>query len=421
MAFGFSKSTVSPIAIDFGFDSLKVLQIHLTDPPQMVAAGTVSVPEDSRRDGSARHAFMSDALGNLLKQLPLNGRRAICSLPAYQTLVQNLQINKSDDEAVEAQVAQHLRERLNMDPSRMVVRAFQEVEGGQSSGQNLVCVAASRQVVMRHIETAERAKLDVVGMHCEPLAILRAFAYLYRRSGDEDRNTCFIDIGAATTKVVIAHGAKVAFAKTIHTAADHLTKHYAQAHGLTIDEARRKRIEEGGTPVRQQAVTVHPSGQGAAAVQNDDTAVTLQSPSVRRSGVAVLDENVSSSGDDRRGRDRPSGQQPLPTEGDGVVHTPLEGADALDCLIDELRLCIRYHQSVYPQRPVEKLVFLGGEARQVSTCQHVARSIRIGAQLGDPLARIVCGDGGAPEGVNLREPQPGWAVPVGLCQCEPNL
>ena len=87
------------------------------------------------------------------------------------------------------------------------------------------------------MEIAQRAKLDVVGMHCEPLAIAKAFAHLFR--GEEsERTTCFIDLGAATTKVVITHGPEMVFTKTIHAAGDHLTRHRAVAENITFTEAR---------------------------------------------------------------------------------------------------------------------------------------------------------------------------------------
>ena len=50
MAFGFTKTKFSPIAIDFGSDSLKLLQIIPTDPPQLVAAASSTIPEHARTD-----------------------------------------------------------------------------------------------------------------------------------------------------------------------------------------------------------------------------------------------------------------------------------------------------------------------------------------------------------------------------------
>ena len=96
--------------------------------------------------------------------------------------------------------------------------------------------------------------------------------------------------------------------------------------------------------------------------------------------------------------------------------------EVLDCLLDELMLCLRYHRNLFPERRVEKPVFLGGESRNLELCQHIAQTVGIGAQLGDPLARLVrTSDSSNASGVDLRRPQPGWAVPMGLCLGETNL
>ncbi|MEP0763504.1 MAG: hypothetical protein HRF48_12290, partial [Chloroflexota bacterium] len=78
MALGFSKTRYSPIAIDFGADSLKLLQVIPGDPPQMVAAASAAVPPQARTDPEARYAFLGQALRDLLKSQPFKGRRAIC-------------------------------------------------------------------------------------------------------------------------------------------------------------------------------------------------------------------------------------------------------------------------------------------------------------------------------------------------------
>src|SRR5687768_802543 len=84
MAFAWTKSRYSPIAVDFGADSLKLLQIIPSDPPQIVTAASAEVPEQARLDPTARHAFFAESLKTLLKTQPFKGNKAICSLPAYQ-------------------------------------------------------------------------------------------------------------------------------------------------------------------------------------------------------------------------------------------------------------------------------------------------------------------------------------------------
>ena len=81
----------------------------------------------------------------------------------------------------------------------------------------------------------------------------------------------------------------------------------------------------------------------------------------------------------------------------------------------ELDLCRRYHEAAFPSAPVGRLVFVGGEARHRGLCQQVARGLMLAAQVGDPLVRMGrISDVGIESGIDRRQPQPAWAVAIGL-------
>lgn len=402
MAFGWSKTRYSPIAVDFGADSLKLLQVIPSDPPQIITAASAEVPEHARLDPTARYAFFIEALKSLLKSQPFKGTRAILSIPAHHTLATHLQIARVEHEDFDTQIGLQLRQRLNVDPSRMVIRHFdvcQVVRDGTAK-QEVICFAASRDAVMRHVESAQRARLDVVGMTCEPMAILKAFGHLYTGTGAAERTTCFIDIGGATTKVVIAHGGQMVFAKTIHAAGDHLTRERAKRDNTSFMDARASRLRE-------------VAGKSAPAEQPAPEPVAVGGGDPPSGAFALIDAQIAA---ERKAAGALPEAAPAPRTAPAPAAQADAGGDTLDCLIDELQLCVRYHQSLFGGRSIEKLVFLGGEARHVGICQKIARALRIGAQLGDPLARLLrVNQAGPSKGVDIHQPQPGWAVPIGLC------
>lgn len=421
MMFGWSKHNYSPIGIDFGADSLKLLQVVAGDPPQLIAAAAAEVPINTRTDPSTRYAFYLDALRSLLKLQPFKGKQVVLSIPAYQTLVQQVQITRSEQDDPQGQIEMHLRQRLSIDPSRMVIRSFsagQVIRDG-AAREEMVVLAAGRETVMRHIELARKAGLDVVGMQSEPVAILKAFSHLYRRNGDKERTTAFIDIGAITSKLIIAHGSDMAFAKMIAVGGDQFTRQRAALAHVDFAQARQQR--------RQEAQNAR---ENLAREEASVTVPALETTPARpAAGLAVLEAAMAAETSRIESNYQHATPPTLIPNREGYAHGSGNGhktgetdGDALECLTDELQLCLRYHQSLFPARPVEKLVFLGGEAQQVAICQKLARALRIGAQLGDPLARVTRGSvAKGPVGVDLRKPQPGWAVPLGLCMCEGEL
>ncbi len=380
MALGFNKPRYSPIAIDFGADTIKVLQVSLGDPPQLIASASRVIPELYRDETAGRMTYLADTLRDLLRSQPFKGKRAICSIPAYQTLIQQVELPKADGGNFDEQVGLHLIQRFDIDPSRMVVRSHKVgklVRDGVTMNQ-VVCIAARRDKVMKYIDLANCCKMEVVGMHSEPMAIVRAHKMLAGNESGE-RATCYIDIGAGTTKLIVAHGEELAFAKSVHAAGNQLTREYAQMRGIGFDEARKQR----GRSV------VHPNGDAHTA-------------------VGVLGSSIDSG--------IPDGTAPACEE-------PAEVSATIESLIDELRLSLRYYHSIFPNRPIRQLIFLGGESQDVKMCQTVARSVSVAAKLGDPFAGVDTLDNHVESsgGVEPYKPMPGWAVPLGLCFSEANL
>ena len=94
--------------------------------------------------------------------------------------------------------------------------------------------------------------------------------------------------------------------------------------------------------------------------------------------------------------------------------------EPLTKLIEELDLCRRYFEGTFPNKPVERLVFIGGEARQRGLCAGIAQQLGLAAQVGDPMVRMGrISDIGVESGIDRRQPQPNWAVAIGLSMGPP--
>ncbi|QQE12008.1 pilus assembly protein PilM [Planctomycetota bacterium] len=395
MAFGFTKIKSSPIAVDFGSDSIKVLQIVPTNPPQLIAAASVPIPDHARTDTISRMAFVSEALKNLLDTQPFKGKRAILSIPAFQTIVQHMAIPGNAQDNIEFEIGLNLQQRLNINPNRMIIRHFPciNVVKNGSTQQEIICIAAMKDIIMQYLELAAKCKLDVVGMHSEPVCMLKAFEQL-QCPQDTSTAQCYIDIGSATTKVVIAHGSEMVFTKAIHAAGEQFNRQLSVKKKVAYCEARQARIAHAhGIDLEASLNNVLAQSQGGSSHVNDISA----------QAVIPMAKNEKTLG--RREGDKDSIEQ-----------------ETIECLIDEVQMCLRHYHSLFPDKQVQKLIFLGGESNHTNVCQQIAQGVRIAAQLGDPFARLArIGLKNPPIGVDLDQPQPGWAVPMGLCMSEANI
>jgi type IV pilus assembly protein PilM len=361
------SAQASPIAIDFGSSSVKMLQITPGEKPSIQAAVGLRVPDSIRLDREGRIAYFEKQLPRMFRKGGFKGRRVICSIPSAETLVQHMQISGvmgiDREETVRAQLAA----QRGLSPHNMVIRTY-EVTEVHRDGQPLsevICFAIGRDVVMRYVELLNKCKLEAVGVHSEIIGLVRAFDYLQPPPEEPSVTTLYVDMGWGTTKVAVTHDAQIVFARCIQIGGQHLDKRMADRLGCDLASARAQRISE------QVLATSAPDGSG------DQGTV----------GVATTEE-----------------QGPEAEVGE-IAHA----------LAEELSMSVRYHSSLFRGQKVDRVIFLGGEARNIALCQAVAKELRLPAQLGDPLTRFGCKRSLRTPGLTLGQPQPGWAVVCGLC------
>jgi type IV pilus assembly protein PilM len=436
--FGFLKTlaaNASPIGVDFGSDCLRMAQLQVIDgEPRIVAAASADVPAHVRNDPAARASFFVETTKDLVAQGKFKGRQVVLAVPAAQMFIQHLRIPKMDDEALKKALPWEARGKLPIDPTQAVLRhtVAGEIYQDSEPKDEVILMAAARDTVNTLLASAAKAKLDVIGMNVEPMAIVDCFGHVYRRKTDQKSVGCFIDIGWKSSRAIIAEGSHILFARTIPIGGEHLNRAVAQALGIGAEEAKLLRIK---LCQAQPALDEHRAKQEIRAEQKAEEAAAA--PAATEEGFALLNASLAAAEKDRRsssiGRSggvavaaapatpavipsRPNKGSKLPADpAEQIVLVEEALHEPLGRMIDELGLCRRYYEATFQNKPVEKLVFVGGEAKQRRLCQHVAREMQLAAQVGDPLVRMGrISEIGIESGIDRRQPQPGWATAIGL-------
>jgi cell division ATPase FtsA len=235
---------------------------------------------------------------------------------------------------------------------------------------------------------------------------------------------CFLDIGSCASRAIISRGNQIYFARAIPVGGEHFNKATAHALRISMEEAKLLRIKlchaqpaldehrEKTTVIQApQPSTTSPSGE----LDNSFALLGagLQAATRQAKESAELRAAVQAAG--------PVATPPTPVDpalGELAEQAKLVEqalAEPLHKMIEELDLCRRYYESTFPSHPVQRLIFVGGEARQRGLCQHIARQMGLAAQVGDPLVRMGrVSEIGIESGIDRRQPQPGWAVAIGL-------
>ena len=423
---------VLPIAIDFGVGSLKLLQLAAGDPPSLIAAASIDTPESLLSDHAKRFEFQFQALPRLLKGAGFKGKRAVCSIPAGQTFIKHMQFPRNDNVDLAELVSTGVPAALNCAPDALILRHY-AVEGAATPGsgagreaagtggakQEVICMAAAREFVQRVMQGIRDARLECVGIHPEAVATINAFEHINRRVGDQHVSTLYLDLACGTTMVWIAHASTLIFAITMMICGSDLDAAVARATNLDTAAARTKRLAAAilVAPAARPANCPMPSGDGAP-----QPVLVAMSADGSLDSLAKSDPATLTAEDRRAGRIAPGLTPQVTEQGASAVAPPeFDLADTLDNLTDEIAMCLRYYEGMFPGRRVDRAIFFGGESRHRGLCQHVARKIRLPAHVADPLARMARTGSEPVRGVDFTTPQPGWTIPFGLCMSPTDL
>jgi type IV pilus assembly protein PilM len=413
----------NPIGVDFGTDGLRMAQVEAADGEfKLVAAASAEVPAQIRQDPTARLAFFTETVRDRLASGSFRGRRAILSLPAASCFIQHLRMPKLEEEELKKALPWEARGKLPIDPSHALLRHIVagEVYQDQEQKYEVILMAAARELVNQLLGAAAKAKLDVVGMNVEPKALVDCFAHIFRRKSDSDLTTCYVDIGCSGTRAVIARGSQILFARGIPVGGDHFNRAVAGSLKMSLEDAKVLRIKVCSLGAPAPAGAGAPEAQSrqvAQAPQSLDSAFPLLGAGMKAAGVDVSSGPATATAT----ATAPAAVQA--SIGDPVSAELLEKGrqveqacrEPLSKLTEELDLCRRYHESTFSSRPIDRLVFVGGEARHRNLCQQIARQMSLAAQVGDPLVRMGrTSDVGVESGIDRRQPQPSWSVAIGL-------
>ncbi len=358
---GFSGGP-APLAIDFGASALKLLLVSGNDRSSLGAAAMVATPEELVDKPVDRLTYQIDALAPLIKAAGIKAKRAVASIPTSMTHCKLVRAQAGESGRLDEGVGSALALQFGRDPSTIVHRHYVLGDDSRGSGKtDAIAIAAMREHVDRIIGAIHNARLEPVGIHNEFTAIQNAFESGPSKGEKSDESVMYLDIGFGSTKVVIVHGSRVAFVRAFEFGGTHL------------DRMLEKQLKLHRVEAQKQRLSLSSCSPGGSA---EGPAVAVAEPAI--------------------------GPRPDLSEG-------------IEAIRDEVSACLRFHESVYPGRGVDRLVFCGGESRHTPMCESLARALRIRSQVADPLARLSRSGGEVALGVDVNQSQPGWAVAYGLC------
>ncbi len=324
MARWFSRPHPSPIGVDVGSRCVKLLQFSGDfSSVRDVVRWDFSLPRDA--DQAARHSQIVQALRHAREGRNFRGRDAVFCIHSNDLFVQNVRVPKAPGAEFERLVCAEAAGRLPFPSDEAELRYVEagDVRHGDATRREVILLASHRPCIQRIVGTAEAAGLRPLVIDVEPEAILRCYWRQFRREEDRNRSLMLVNVGTASSKVVIARNAVPMFVKYIDVAGDQMDAAVARHLEIGLPEATALRRHNGDRRADQR-----------------DAEVTRG-----------IDESL----------------RPI-----------------LDRLANEISMCARYYSVTFRGQPIDRMILSGGEASE-ALLQWIGRRLDIECELGDPL------------------------------------
>lgn len=245
-----SRAQILPIGVDFGFDSIKLLQLSVGNGQlSVVASARQALPEEARHDSDLRLAVSMDLLRRLIRSGGFVGRNIVTSLPREIVQVKNLRLPQMPATELENAVYFEARNIFPFETADSQIRFLNagEVRQGVDARQEVIVLAARDADVNDFIEQLHRCGVVVDSLDFEPAAMYRGVERFIRRREDEQEVHVLVDVGARRSQVAIGKGREISFYKPIDIGGQRLLEAVVRKLGITPDEARalRRRLVDG--------------------------------------------------------------------------------------------------------------------------------------------------------------------------------
>ena len=324
MAGWFGKSRCSPIGVDIGSRSVKLLQFD-GSRGEVREAARWDLPADASNSRELRDRQIVEAIGRAREGRKFRGRDAVFCLSAGHLFVQNIRVAPASGDDLTKIVNFEAAGRLPFSSEEAEVRYFDaaDVRQGDAVRREVILLACHRPVLQRIISLADATGLKIAAIDVEPAALLRCYQNQCRRDDDQERRVMFANVGASNTTVIIARGGDAMFIKYVDIGGQHLDEAVARHLKMSVSDAAALRRHNGDRRAEQR------------------------DPEVARS----IAESI-----------RP----------------------VLSRLANELSLCLRYYSVTFRGQPLSQVVLSGGEATE-SLLDWLASRLDLACELGNPL------------------------------------
>lgn len=247
MAFGSSGA----IGLDIGASAVRVAHVAGgRGAPSLMSFAQVALPEGAVADGEIQDPGpVSEAIAQLWKRAKLRSKRAVLGVSNQRVVVRQVDLpfleEKEFRSSLKFQAADYIPMSVEDAQLDFVVIDDYQTES-QEHMMRVLLIAAATDMVDAFVTTAASGGVETTGVDVTPFAIARAVSPSARGEVGVAGSEAVIDVGAATTNILIHHNGEPRFVRILLVGGNDATSALAEELGVTFEEAEAVKLDLGG-------------------------------------------------------------------------------------------------------------------------------------------------------------------------------
>ncbi|HCD35320.1 MAG TPA: hypothetical protein DER01_23160 [Phycisphaerales bacterium] len=238
------KSNKYPIGIDIGAYAVRLAQLEERGGEAVVTASSVQHLSPSLPvSGATRDKAVVQAIQDAMADGSFKGNTVVTSLPAQHIIYKNIRIPAMPPNEIRAAVAWEASDRLHLslDDIELQYLNVGEVRQGDENKQEIILLAVKKKQIDQHIALLAQCNLVPTAVEAAPSALAR-WANYHQDPQKPEEAVVVLDLGYASSKILICRHGRVLFYKQIDAAGRQINEYLATKLNLGVEDIDEAQI-----------------------------------------------------------------------------------------------------------------------------------------------------------------------------------
>ena len=236
------------IGLDIGASAVRMARVSGgRGGTNLLTFAQVALPKGAVADGEIRDAGpVAEAIAQLWKRAKVRSKRAILGVSNQRVVVRQVDLpyleEKEFRESLRFQAADYIPMAVE-DAQLDFIVVDDYVTEAQDHMMRVLLIAAATDMVDSFVTTASSGGIETSGVDLTPFAIARAVSPSARGEAGVAGSEAVIDVGAATTNILIHHNGEPRFVRILLVGGDDATSALEDELSISFEEAEAMKLD----------------------------------------------------------------------------------------------------------------------------------------------------------------------------------